>query len=482
MRMQVGSKQGRGRRGSALLVALIAVMVLAALAAGLSTYSGSVKRENESDEQSARALYVAEAGLSLAIGSVRGGAVDEQVDQLTVGSEEAPLPFSGGGYWYRVENGHDGTVTVTSTAEVGGVRQATQAVLESSDDGIYNSALFAGNVSGDPLYDMKFGGTGVQADVINGNIYSGRNVLVTGSAQINGQIRAAGAISGGSGDTGKTLPIPDIAGMNYATTAHYNVNALFSSATYKSHSTLGGRAWQVVESSPAHIFRKNPSDRASNTSSTVKDDYFLEDPYEPVSTSSTVAPANGTRITLAGHDGNPGTNASNKVYYIDGNLWIHNNNIFSFTLYNGGTDPVRATFVVRGNIYISDNILYQNATTGALALIAMKDSSVANSGNIYFGDPSFGTLERMDSFMYAENNFFDNNLSASGSAKVTVNGNMTAGNQVRINRDYGTQHSKLTVNFDGRIANGAITLPGLPTSAPGEVDWNVVSWRTVAAQ
>ncbi|MFM7298549.1 MAG: hypothetical protein ACKO4Q_15195 [Planctomycetota bacterium] len=482
MDMRQGIDGSRGQRGSALLVALIAVMVLAALAAGLSTYSGSVKRENESEEQTARALYVAEAGLSLAIGSVRGGAVTEQVDQLVVGSDAAPLPFSGGGYWYSVRNGHDGTVTVTSTAEVGGVRQATEAVLESSDDGIYNSALFAGNVSGDPLYSMKFGGTGVQADVVNGNIYSGRNVQITGGAQVNGQIRAAGSITGGSGDTGKTLPIPDIAGMNYSRTANYNVNSLFSSATYVNHGSLGGRAWQVPEANPAHIFRRNPSDRSSNTSSTVKDDYFLEDPYETVSSSSNVAPANGTRITLAGHDGNPGSNASNKVYYIDGNLWIHNNNIFSFTLYNGGSDPVRATFVVRGNIYISDNILYQNATTGALAMIAMKDPTVANSGNIYFGDPSFGTLERMDSFMYAENNFLDNNLSASGSAKVIVNGNMTAGNQVRINRDWGNQHSKLTVNFDGRIASGAITLPGLPTTDPGEVDWNVVSWRTVAAQ
>ncbi|MBM3990855.1 MAG: hypothetical protein FJ298_07580 [Planctomycetes bacterium] len=470
------------RRGSALLVALIAVMVLAALAAGLSTYSGSLQRENEGDEHASRALYVAEAGLSLAIGSVRGGAVDEQTDELEVGSDEEPLPFSGGGYWYRVRNNHDGTVTVTSTADVGGVRQATEAVLESNDEGIFNSALFAGNVSGDPLYDMKFGGTGVQADIVNGNIYSGRNVLVTGGAQINGLIRAAGSISGGGGDTGKTLPIPDIAGMNYATTAHYNVNALFASATYKTHTALGGRAWQVSESSPAHIFRRNPSDRTSATSSTSKDDYFLEDPYEAVSGSSTVAPANGTRITLAGHDNNPGSNASNKVYYIDGNLWVHNNNIYSFTLFNSGSDPVRATFVVRGNIYISDNILYQNATTGALAMIAIKDPAVASSGNIYFGDPSFGTLERMDSFMYAENNFHDNNLSATGSAKVTVNGNMTAGNQVRINRDWGSQHSKLTVNFDGRIASGAVTLPGLPTAAQGEADWSVVSWRTVAAR
>jgi hypothetical protein len=53
-------------------------------------------------------------------------------------------------------------------------------------------------------------------------------------------------------------------------------------------------------------------------------------------------------------------------------------------------------------------------------VIAIKDLGVRDSGNIYFGDPSFGTLERMDAFMYAENNFLDTNLSATGSARVTV--------------------------------------------------------------
>jgi hypothetical protein len=113
-------------------------------------------------------------------------------------------------------------------------------------------------------------------------------------------------------------------------------------------------------------------------------------------------------------------------------------------------------------------------------MIAMKDPHVPDSGNIYFGDPSFGTLEYMDAFMYAENNFYDNNLSASGSATVTVHGNMTAGNQVSINRDYGNQHSKLTVNFDSRIYNQTLTLPGLPGATNGSGAYSLVSWREVA--
>ena len=143
---------------------------------------------------------------------------------------------------------------------------------------------------------------------------------------------------------------------------------------------------------------------------------------------------------------------------------------------------MRVTLVVRGNIYISDNIMYQGNRQDGLALVAMKDPSVTDSGNIYFGDPSFGTLERMDAFMYAENNFQDNNLSATGSAKVTVNGNMTAGNQVRINRDFGDQHSKLTVNFDERLGSGSLSLPGLPKQRGGDLSWSVRGWREVSAR
>jgi len=144
--------------------------------------------------------------------------------------------------------------------------------------------------------------------------------------------------------------------------------------------------------------------------------------------------------------------------------------------------PLRVTFVVKGNIYISDNIFYHDENQDGLALIAMKDSAVTDSGNIYFGDPSFGTLEYMDAFMYAENNFLDSNLSATGSARVTVHGNMTAGNQVKINRDFGSQHSKLTVNYDSRIWDGTLQLPGLPTASGSGSAWAVASWREVSVQ
>ena len=74
--------------------------------------------------------------------------------------------------------------------------------------------------------------------------------------------------------------------------------------------------------------------------------------------------------------------------------------------------------------------------------------------------------------------FIDKNLSASGSARVTVYGNMTAGNKVDIQRDSNGQHSKLTVNYDGRISGGDLDMPGLPRSNDGgDGSWTFQAMR-----
>jgi len=229
----------------------------------------------------------------------------------------------------------------------------------------------------------------------------------------------------------------------------------------------------------------NPSDRSTEYNSTAKDDYFLEDPYENVRVDPNENGKDASKITLSGAGGKPGVEGSDKVYFIDGNLWLHNKKTYSFKVYNNGGDT-RVTFVVKGNIYFSDNLFLQNKEKDGVAFIAMKDDKVKDSGNIYFGDPEFGTLSAMSAYMYAENDFYDYNLDAKGSSKVSVYGNMTAGNQVSIQRDFGNQHSKLTVEFDDRLATGALELPGLPGWSGGgngvfRSNYSIASWREVSA-
>lgn len=471
--MKIHITRNRRQHGGALLIALIATMVCAGMAAALMSVSSSSKKEHVSSTDNMQALYVAEAGLNSAIDALRSGT------PVVLGDAANQIPFSSGRYWgTSVDNG-DNTFTIRSFGTTHNQSRGLEAVLLRQSESIYSSALFAGNSSGDPNYVMPFGGNGSQGDVVNGNVYSGGSIVRTGSASLNGAVRATGTLSGTPGEAGVTLPTPDIVGMNYPVNNDVDVAAEFAAATFQASADYGGSAWQLPESSPAHIFRKNPTDRSANTGTTTKDDYFLEDVYEPMNNSGVIDQSAGSHITISGLGGEPGASGNNLLYYIDGNLWVHNRNAFSFTLWNASNSPVRITIVVRGNIYISDNIFYQNEAQSGLALIAIRDEAEADSGNIYFGDPVFGTLEYMEAFMYAENNFLDTNLSATGSARVTVHGNMTAGNQVRINRDFGGQHSKLTVDFDPRIWEGDLSLPGIPTVTGLGASYSVRSWREV---
>ena len=62
---------------------------------------------------------------------------------------------------------------------------------------------------------------------------------------------------------------------------------------------------------------------------------------------------------------------------------------------------------------------------------------------------------------------------------VTVVGAMTAGNHVAIERTYESQHSKLSVQWDGRLQMGDVTLPLLSTDVP-ENNWSLELWVEVS--
>ena len=463
---------GRARadeRGGVLVATLLTITVLIGLSAVVMRMGISHQKERHSSQDNVRSLYLAESGLNETLARLVGGQSGD------LGSPEAPLALSGGAYWADVTDNGDGTFVVVSAGRSNGRTRAIEALLAPVGGGIYTNALFAGNKSDDPLYRLRFGGVGGQGDIINGDIFSGGHVVRNDDAAINGTIRAAGVIVGDSGETNVSQPIPDLAAMNYEGTAEIDVGAAFGSAVWRSDNA-GGSAWQLPATNPAHIFRKNPSDRATEINSTPGHDYFLEDPYEAVN------------VDFAQDGSNPYASSihpsgNNAVYFIDGNLWLHNKKTYSLQIKAANGDPVKVTFVVKGNIYIADNFFYHDEDLDGIAFIAMEDAANPDvTGNIYFGDPEFGTLGHMSAFMYADNNFYDTNLDAAGSANVRVHGNMTAGNHVAINRDWGNQHSQLVVDFDDRIATGNLEMPGLP--GMGEVGgegFTVVTWREVAA-
>lgn len=211
------------------------------------------------------------------------------------------------------------------------------------------------------------------------------------------------------------------------------------------------------------------------------DDYFLEDP-----TDSTYNTIPGSSYAIAQNDGSRTrtmlvnvTSADNvKLYYVDGNVYIHSTPTYAMRFRNPGT---RITIVAKGNITISDEFYYNadydsdlqysdmNSSvvknpSDALCLIALKNPSCTNSGNIYIGDQACDTGGSIHAMLYAENDFVDNNINTINQQFISIFGNMTAGNQVRINRDTtsGRYRTRLDVTLDDRIRNGTVIVPGLP--------------------
>lgn len=481
MRLPISYPRGTTRGGHALVVALVAVAFLALLAGAGLTINQSVSRQIVASGNRSRAMYLAEAGVAeTVLALVAAEAIDEEKPN-GLGSADAPIEKRGGVYWSEVQDNGDGTVTVRSTGSSNRIVRTVEVVLEETGTGLFDNAVFAGNSSGDPAYELNLGGFGGQADLVEGNLYSGGGITIEGDASVTGGLVANGVITGGLGVEGETQPIPDVTSMNYARNNDYDVAALFAGAVWAADDA-GGSAWQLPEGNPAHIFRKNPSDRSVENAGTTKEDYYLEDPYTPVTKDQNSDGSDPFIITLAGDSGD------HKLFYVDGNLWIHNGPTWSFQFVNENGKPVNVTFVVKGNVTFSDNLFYNDPDNDGVAFIAIEDPAVPDSGNIFFGDPVGGTIEHMDAFMYAENDFVDFHLDKSGSKHVVLNGIMTAGDQVAIERNYvyddgTTSHSKLEVHFDNRIQLGTIDMPGLP-GWKGAQDGGLalVSWREVTSE
>ena len=268
---------------------------------------------------------------------------------------------------------------------------------------------------------------------------------------------------------------------------------------------------------PEHIFVRNPPTSGSVSSSgktiygrsytTVNDasgnridDYFIEDPTDTTfnnipSESYAIAQNDDNRTHTMMINVQPSGNM--KLYYVDGNVYIHHPQVYAMRFRTPGT---RITIVAKGNITISDEFYY-NASysptlqysamsstavtqpSDALCLIALKNDSCTNSGNIYIGDKQFGTGGSIHAMLYAENDFVDNNINSVDQQFISVFGNMTAGDQVRLNRQVGggTYRTRLDVTLDERIRDGSIIVPGLPHPVGGERSIQIdTAWRMVA--
>jgi hypothetical protein len=308
----------------------------------------------------------------------------------------------------------------------------------------FERAVYAGNVTGgtwefslrgegDPQPAGSVGEVGGK-DIINGNVYVNgdtslyqqSNVNPSPQGNFNGDIESTGTasvldeatVSGSVTDGAPVKSHPSLADMNYAANNTHDVSKIFADAGIVSgYLPLGHELYNVMV--------KNPGNRSSECGTTAGDDYFLE----PVHVTGGGDQKGATTTLNLGED---------RIYYVDGDVWVHNPATYGF-LVDG-----KVTIVATGDIHLSDNIKYANDES-LLGLIALGkydgSGQLISGGNIYFGDPRFGTMYTVFGLMFAADSFLYNTDSVTGGTAepetgFSVYGNLNALNKVCIERDW----------------------------------------------
>ena len=485
----------RSQNGFALLITL-AIMAMLAVVAVMAIDTATDESDMSFNQlHSDEAFYTALAGIEYAKAELedsadwRAGQYQVQFDQgvfTTIVLDSTVRPAL------------KDTVLVRSVGQNKGGRSIVEVLMiQEKYHPLFNHAIYAGNYTEyDSAADtqnyistMEFGGAGSTKDSIDGDIWFNGHIDVSGDAVINGTAYAGGEFTGNEPtDTALVhesyLEPPDLKAQNYQSTADF----------YVGNSSPWDAYGHITASDPRHIFVKNFRSDLSTTMGYNFDNtnFFLGDPYQGINIDKISVSASGNK----------------KVYFVDGNLWIEPNGETS-RLINSPPDGTQITIVVKGNIYFSDNLAYDNPAKDGLAFIAMTDGESytdnngngqydpgepilhddgdgiyegpsEGSGNIRFGDPNGGPLGDINAFLYAENNFEDYVLDGPDGTpqQFSVNGMLSAGNQLRINRDFPGGHSPMDVTYDSRLQQGLLDLPGLPkrhlTASGG---WAQVGWR-----
>lgn len=472
-------------RGTVLVVCLSATMLIAGLSYGFLSMAAQESNAQRVRGEQAKALYIAEAGAADAVANFLPTV---EIGTTTyLGTKRDPMTFGGGSYWATAVGEIDRTYTIVSNASYGRSSLSIETRWGREFHPIRDYAIFSGNRSESSTANLALGGTGSKRDIVNGKVYVNGDLALNGQSQINGDALATGEIMGnpvgGEPRPGAAaIQPPDLSAMKYDEVADFKVDG----------TTPFNASGQLPSIDPRHIFVKDfRTDLAAKAGFTFDNtNYFLGDPHEG---------SNIDKISVS-YDGN------NKIYFVDGNLWIEPMGDTS-RIVESPVDGTRIAIVVRGNIYLADTLEYEDDERDALLFIALTDDESytdldgdnqydtgepilhddgdgvyegprEGSGNVFFGDPNGGPLGHVHGYMYADNYFLDHVLDGGNGQPLPfeVTGFMSAGEEVRIRRDFNGKHAKMTVNFDARVVDGAVTLPGFPeTEAAGEI--GLLSWR-----
>jgi hypothetical protein len=505
----------RSEKGIALVAALVFTLVLTILGLSVLIVASNEIILTRNAANKAKAFYLAEAGIDILAAKLSRGE-SGNIEETALGEGT-----------FHVECYPDADPPyAVSTGTVG--RQVKRIKVDVSFLAPpFECSIYAANIEGDEWTLLLRGEGNPQStgphgevegkDTINGNTFVNGDVDLYEESSVNpapppntygleGDVNATGlvnlhdstTVSGDISENSDMQDPPDLVGMNYAVNNTHNVSQLFE----EEHVT-GGHLPDGHEL--RDVFMKNPPDRSSECSTTPGDDYFLE----PVSVhgGGTYKDA-PTQINLG----------SNRIYYVDGDVWVHSQSSYGFTMQG------KATIVSTGNIHISDNMLYADSNS-LLGMVALgeynEDGELVSGGNIYFGDPRYGTMYVASGLMFAANDFLYNTDSVTHNAAepesgFIINGSLAALNQIVIERDwYSTgrgrskqdraarynpdtgqwvdsltgavltsveiatlRHYQMIINYDERVRNRETQPPGLPRGV-GLIFSGISNWEEI---
>jgi len=486
----------KSEKGLALVAVVVFTCIFIILGFSILNLAKSEIVMTQKELNSTQAFYAAEAGMAQITTKLYNQEFDD-IGDTALGSANYKVDL------YLDEDPPYVVSTGTSGLEVKKIK-AELSFLSPP----YERAVYAGNVTGgawefslrgegDPQPVGWGGGEVGGKDIINGNLYvhgdtslyQESNVNPSPQSNFNGDIESTGTasildeatVSGSVTDGAAVKTHPSLADMNYAVNNTHDVSKIFADAGIDSGYLPSGHELY-------NVMVKNPGNRSGECGTTSGDDYFLE----PASVSGGGDQKDATTPLDVGE---------NRVYYVDGDVWVHSPQTYGF-LVDG-----KVTIVATGDIHISDNIKYANDES-LLGLIALGkydgSGQLVSGGNIYFGDPRFGTIYTVSGLMFAANDFLYNTDSITGGSEepetgFSVFGNLNALNQVRINRDwydpdgYGDarpayfdpatdqwvdlqtgdaltsteinslRHYQMTITYDDRVRTQETQPPGLPT-------------------
>jgi hypothetical protein len=513
--------KSKSQKGIVLVAVVIFTLILTILGFSVLFVANSEIAQTRKDINKTKAFYLAEAGVERLVASLSSGNT-ANIGQTALGEGSYSVDIN--------TNGSEPCAVATAVlgGEVTRIQVEVTFLAPPYECGIYAGGMGGGGWTlmlrgtGDPCI-IYSGGKSVGdvngKDIVNGNIFADGNVAlyqqssvhpapapntynlegdvnVTGHVTLHDSSTISGEIAEGSAE----MSPPGLLIMNYAVNNTHNVTKIFDSANVTHGAPPSGNPLRDV-------FQINPTDRATESASTDGNDYYLD---LHSGSSSYVGGAWNTAPTPI----NVGTD---RIYYIDGNLWINSkSDTFGYNMSG------KATIIVTGNIYICDNLKYANPSTDVLGLVALgkynSSGQRVSGGDIIFGDPSYGTMYTMSGMLFAAHDFLFNTraigtYSGEPESGFILNGSMTALNHISLERDWYTssgttrrparydpstsqwydsgtgvaltsaqiatmKHYRMVVNYDDRVRSRSTQPKGLPRGV-GLIYSGIANWKVL---